>query len=430
MSLAKSDTYLRSVEATVLSCVDAADDLPRAACGEALDRLKSMEKRFNITLDKTVFYPIGGGQPSDTGMIGGARCEFVEEIEDGSCVHWCDGPLDVGKSVLVTIDWDRRWHNAQHHTAQHILSALAFDQFGADTLSWELNSESCEVEFPASTRPSEESMRKLEDSVNQTIRSLTGITIRYVCGDNSDGELDSFAANPLARGCVPTRGQYKVVRFVDIEGIDINGCGGTHLKNTGEIQAWRIIGAATRKDCFAVTFVCGDRLLNRMGKMLSIEGELNKLLCTSLAEFPAMVTKRAADAKETANKLKHMSWELAELKAKTLPTDYGLVPYHWDGGDLNLLNKLASNYTGEAVLLLTATHQGMNDGVMVLSAFSTKARAMVDLLAKDDCMREVLEVCEMRGGGGKGRWQGKGLHLEKYEKAGVLLGDAFSRLSA
>merc|ERR1712232_711522 len=103
-----------------------------------------------------------------TQLAVGSR-EFVEAV-DGSVVHWCSAALDVGSEVEVKLDWERRWYHMQHHTGQHVLSAVAYDMWKAPTNSWDLTTDICHVDLGMTQPPKPESLSEFEAIVNTNLR--------------------------------------------------------------------------------------------------------------------------------------------------------------------------------------------------------------------------------------------------------------------
>lgn len=106
--------YIRTFEAKVLSCTEG-------------------KKGYEVVLDQTAFYPEGGGQPYDTGILGGAHVTAVHDVK-GEIVHYTDAPLTVGETVTGQIDWDRRFRNMQGHSGEHLVSGLIHAKYGYDNV--------------------------------------------------------------------------------------------------------------------------------------------------------------------------------------------------------------------------------------------------------------------------------------------------------
>src|SRR5881396_1580372 len=138
-----------------------------------------------ITLDRTAFYPTGGGQPSDTGTLGEARVIDCIDVEDEGVLHVIQGPVpDVDDTVHGKVDWLRRLDHMQQHTGQHILSAAFVKLFAAPTRSFRMLEHECEIDV-ALDDTTDEKIEQAVDLANQTIWQNRPITIRNVTADEA-----------------------------------------------------------------------------------------------------------------------------------------------------------------------------------------------------------------------------------------------------
>ena len=119
--------YIRTFEAKVLSCTEG-------------------KKGYEVILDQTAFYPEGGGQPYDTGILGGAHVTAVHDVK-GEIVHYTDAPLTAGETVTGQIDWDRRFHNMQGHSGEHLVSGLIHAKYGYDNVGFHMGSEEITIDL-------------------------------------------------------------------------------------------------------------------------------------------------------------------------------------------------------------------------------------------------------------------------------------------
>jgi alanyl-tRNA synthetase len=205
-----------------------------------------------IILDKTIFYPDGGGQPADRGTINGVPVLDVRE-EDAQIFHMVSGEdagrLEPGKAELI-LDVRRRRDHTQLHTGQHLLSGTLLRMTGAPTVSMHMGEEFCtiDVNVPAIK---DEILVAVEDAVSDAIEENRPVKV-HLCPPE---DLSSFKLRK-----VPPIGE-EVIRVVEIEGHDIIACCGTHLKSTAEIGLLRILGTEKYKGMTRITFLAGRRLL-------------------------------------------------------------------------------------------------------------------------------------------------------------------------
>jgi misacylated tRNA(Ala) deacylase len=212
-----SDAYVRSFRARVVS-------LPPGG----------------VVLDRTYFYPTGGGQPSDQGTLAlpdGGAIDVVDVTRSGtSVVHRVRGPsavvrrLAVGTEIEGTIDWDRRFRHMRLHTAQHFLSARVFARSGLRTRRATLSSDRAVLDLDGPLAA--DSVAPLEDDLRSAVESPRSVSVRLI-------PRSEWEANPAKgrSGLVPLPAQVDPVRVIEIDGVDLCPCGGTHLRSTGEMGA-------------------------------------------------------------------------------------------------------------------------------------------------------------------------------------------------
>lgn len=184
----------------------------------------------HVVLDQTVFYPAGGGQPGDTGMLGQAKIIDTIKGDSEAIVHVCDGPLPVvGETVTVTLDWDRRYALMRMHTALHLLSvAIPLPVTGGS-----IGVEKSRLDFDMPEAP--EDKQAIEDALNAMIEADHAVSTEWI----TDEELDANPGLVKTMTVKPPRGQGRV-RLVRIGDVDLQPCGGTHVATTAEIGKVRI----------------------------------------------------------------------------------------------------------------------------------------------------------------------------------------------
>jgi len=202
--LFRDDPYLRSCEATVVA---------------TRDNL--------VELDRTVFYPVGGGQPGDTGRIGALR--VIDTLKgDGESVLHVVGP-DVappppGASVLAEIDWERRHRHMRFHTALHLLGAVV----KAPVTGGRIGTDKAHLDFDI------EMEKLVKEEIQSRINELTSSSLETQARWINDAELDARPELVKTMSVAPPRGEGRV-RLLEIPGVDLQACGGTHVKNIAEI---------------------------------------------------------------------------------------------------------------------------------------------------------------------------------------------------
>ena len=208
-----------------------------------------------IVLDATYFYPEGGGQPCDLGMIDGVKIKDVI-IEDDIIYHITDASihhLTVDQSIDCTIDFERRFAFMQQHTGQHILSSCAEKLFDANTIGFHMGDDYVTVDLDK--KLSNEDVDAMENMANAIIFANKAVMAHYPTSE----ELSKM----------PLRKQPKVtenIRVIEVDGIDFSPCGGTHTKTTAEVGLLKIKRIETYKAGIRVEFGCGIYALNSFKK--------------------------------------------------------------------------------------------------------------------------------------------------------------------
>lgn len=188
-----------------------------------------------ITLDRTVFYPTGGGQPGDTGLIswptGSAAIVDTRYGDGGTIVHIVgeDTPLPAaGDKVHVEIDWERRYRHMRMHTAMHLLGSILKYGVTGGNISSEKSRLDFDMEDPVD-----------KESVGAAMRALVAADHAVSCRWITDAELDASPELVRTMSVQPPRGKGRI-RLLEIEGVDLQPCGGTHLRSTAEVGQVRI----------------------------------------------------------------------------------------------------------------------------------------------------------------------------------------------
>lgn len=242
------DPFMRSFAATVLSCEE-----EKGGCA--------------VVLDETAFYPEGGGQPYDTGTLGGAKVLAVHE-KGGVITHLCDRPLPVGARVEGEIDWARRFDHMQQHSGEHICSGLLCERFHCDNVGFHMGADSVTIDYNADI--SWEALLEIEEEAN-----------RYICEDH---EIDIH----FYRGAELEKVEYRSkkalegdVRIVSFPGADCCACCGTHVLRAGQVGLVKFLSVQKFREGVRIELLCGDRARRylsacweqslHIGQMLSVK---------------------------------------------------------------------------------------------------------------------------------------------------------------
>src|SRR5947209_8504338 len=208
-------------------------------------------ERAVVTLDRTAFYPTGGGQPTDTGALGGARVVECVDAEGDGVLHVVEGRApEVGASVRGRVDWPRRLDHMQQHTGQHILSQAFVELFGAQTRSFRMTGDASEIDVDLAA-PSEEKIERAVSRANEVVWDDRRVRVHNVTPEEA-------ARMPLRKDTA----REGSLRVIEIEGFDFSPCGGTHARRTGEVGLVAARQWERAKGLVRVTFVAGARALS------------------------------------------------------------------------------------------------------------------------------------------------------------------------
>lgn len=251
-------------------------------------------KLYYLKLDRTIFFPhLSSGQPRDKGTINGMEVKDVYE-ENSEIIHVLDEDIHSDK-VSLSIDWNTRIDNMQQHTGQHLLSAGFYKLYNADTIGFHIKPDYVylDVDLPDMNW---EQAEKIETYVNKIITSNFGIEAYY----KKPRERESLKISKSSS-------IHSNIRIVEIYDIDASPCGGTHLRNTGEIGIIKIRNWEKHKGHIRVEFVCGNRALKDYSQKNKIINEITSLLSSKdidLVDQIKLLYNQKKELEKELNKLK------------------------------------------------------------------------------------------------------------------------------
>ncbi len=358
-------------------------------------------------LDDTILYPEGGGQPADHGrlMQGSDAVQVVDVQRAGDAVrHVLDAPAAVGPATLH-LDWQRRFDHMQQHTAQHLLSAVAADRFGWSTTSFHLQDVVCDVELDSPVLSARQ-LAALEGAVAAEVRAGHPITTRRV----EPEELAELAVR--SRGL--PEGHSGTVRLVEIAGLDLNTCGGTHLASTAEIECVKLLAAEAKRGGCLLRWVAGGRVRRRLGSWEERGAELRRVLDAGDDQLAEVAAGKLAQLKLADRRRRALEGRLAEAVAEALAARAEpVVEVHFDDADMGLAQQIARRFTRSShpgLALVTASDEG--GSYFVVAGGGGCERDV------QSAGRRVAEALGARGGGSGALFQGKAESLAG--RAGAL----------
>jgi alanyl-tRNA synthetase len=339
-----------------------------------------------VILDRTAFYPTSGGQPFDRGTLCDVEVTGVEVREsDGAVVHVLGDELATDQ-VVGEVDWDRRFDHMQQHTGQHILSAACEQLLDADTVSFHLGTEICTIDLAVARLPLEK-IEAAEALVNRVIWEDRPITARFV-------RAEELAALPLRR---PPQVDGPV-RLIEIDGVDLNPCGGTHVVRTGEIGLLKVLRLEYRADETRVEFLCGGRALRDYHRKNQTVLDLSSALTVGHWELEEAVARLQEGLKSTrrdfrALRNRLMEMETAELQRSAVPMgSFSVVRAVWEGWEPGDLRAVALRVTEQPGIVALVASLGERVHLCVACSEGVEANAA-------ELLRAALESLGGRGGG-------------------------------
>jgi alanyl-tRNA synthetase len=361
------------------------DDAFAKEFGASVEACDEKEGAWRVILNETAFYPTSGGQPNDLGTIGEAR--VLDVVDEGDeIIHVVDRA--VHGIVTGKIDWIRRFDHMQQHTGQHLLSAALLKEFGLETISFHLGEEICAIDVRGA-EPSAPTLLATEKAVNEAIFEDRAVKVLYATLE----ELRGLGV----RKEVDREG---TLRAIEIQGVELQPCGGTHVARTGQIGIIQLRRCSKIRQDWRLEFLCGRRVVKAARADYETRKTAAEKLKCSTEEVVAMLDKALMEretnhksAKERGEKL--AAFEAEKMVEETPPRTDGVrvVAHVFEGVEANYVLLLAPAIAAhEKTIALIARSEcghvffGQGPGV---------GRDMNGLLKK------VLEQVSGKGGGTK-----------------------------
>ena len=362
--------------------------------------------QYAIVLDRTAFYPEGGGQPCDTGTLNEIAVLSVQ-TRNGEVIHTVAGDPGEG-TVTGRINWQRRFDYMQQHTGEHILSGIFLAKFQAENVGFHLTATTCQIDVTLPSFSAEQAYA-VEDAANAVIFANRPIDARFV----ENAELSAYS---LRKEPGP---EFERIRLVSIADCDCCPCGGTHASHTGEVGLLKIRGWEKRKNNIRVEFVCGARALEDYRLKHDIARALAARFSTpvdaALSAFEKNLEKQELLQRELSATRKAYHEELAaRLLSETTPLgSRRIISRVFSGYGAADLQDFASRITAVpgSICLLAST-----DGLGERTSFLFGA-APDSPVAMNDLMKRSFVPFGGKGGGNATQAQGG---APTADAAGVL----------
>lgn len=333
LKLYEQDSHVTCCNAQVLSC-----------------QLDDPQNRYAVVLDRTVFFPEGGGQFADLGTITLLSSEVNRtpscsvnvldvQIQDEIIVHYTEKPLPENAFVYCEIDWDRRFDFMQQHSAEHILSGLVHRTYGYNNVGFHLGLTETTLDFDGPLTP--EQIFDLETRANKAVWENIPFEITFPDPD-ALAVLDYRSKKELTG----------VVRIVTLPGYDVCACCAPHVNHSGEIGMIKIISFMAHRGGMRLTILCGNRALaDYRNKQASVE-QISSLLSVKQPEVSAGVSKTLQDKQELIYRINALQKMVLDAELRSLPdpstvSDVFLFQKDLDTKAIrNAVNDLCAKYDG------------------------------------------------------------------------------------
>lgn len=322
-----SDSHLSEFEAEVLSCTE------------------SEKGGFEVVLDRTAFFPEGGGQRADTGYIGSVRVSDVRE-EKGELIHFTDAPVTPGERLGCRIDYEQRLRRMQNHSGEHIVSGITHALHGFDNVGFHMGSDFITIDF--SGELSWDELMEIEYLANEKVRENVEIRTWFPSAEELEG-LEYRSKLELTEN----------VRIVEIIGCDFCACCAPHVSRTGEVGIIKIIDFMRHRGGVRVSLLCGMDALDYLRLQQKNVTAISNLLSAKREDVATAVEKQLTLTARQKERIAALSLENAKLRAQAEPETEGNICVFDD-----ILDEIALR---ELVNLLTLKCGGM------AAAFSVSA---------------------------------------------------------
>ena len=351
------DSHLQEFTAEVISCEKEGD-------------------RWSVVLDRSAFFPEGGGQAADTGKLGEADVLDVQE-RMGEIRHYTNAPLLPGETVVGRLDWEQRFRRMQNHSGEHLLSGLVFARYGYRNVGFHLGDGDVTVDFSGELDRAQ--LEELETEVNRVICHNVAVTCWYP-PEEELASLDYRSKLELTEN----------VRLVKIAGYDLCACCAPHVSLTGEIGSLRILDHMRHRGGTRLHMLCGlDALEDARARYLATLS-ISGLLSVPQLDTPGAVRRVLGELEETKLALAESRRQLLRIKAAALPETEGNLCIFEKELDMLSLRELVNAGMGKAGGICAAFTGNDGDWKYIIGSRTRDLRGLA---------KEINAAIGGRGGG-------------------------------
>lgn len=361
-----------------------------------IEEVKEMDNKYHVLLDKTAFFPGGGGQYCDLGTIDNICVEGVYE-ENNKIYHVLDKKTNRIHKVKCEIDWDRREYGMQHHFGQHVISACFNNEYKAKTVGFHLGKDFATVDIEGFFK--EDDIIKIERMCNEIIRE--NIPVEFLNINKKEAKKLKIK-DDLSK----LSNDIRVVKFGDL---DINLCCGVHVKNTLDLRVIKIKKFEKYKKATRIEFLCGTKAIDEMLKRDNYLNKICKMLSSNeegAYQGIENLNNKLNEVNKENRKLEEIisNYEIKEMIEKAEKNgSMNIIIKTYENKNMNYINKIANK------IIETENNIGLfalinNDRLNLLFACS-KNLEKIDM---NTLLKDSIKLVDGKGGGSKTLAQGGG----------------------
>ncbi|MDO4815265.1 MAG: DHHA1 domain-containing protein [Bacillota bacterium] len=290
-----TDSHMKSFTARVLSCREA-------------------EGKIEVVLDRTAFFPEGGGQSADTGKIGEAQVLDARE-RNGEVVHYVNSPLNEGEEYECEIDWMQRFRRMQNHSGEHIVSGLVHSKYGFDNVGFHMGKDMVTIDFDGDI--SREQLREIEREANLAVAENLKIKTSFP-DEEKLKRLEYRSKLELTEN----------VRIVEIEGIDMCACCAPHVSSTAEVGIIKLLASERRRrggEGVRISLLCGLDAWEYLCKIQDNNSAVSAMLSVPREETDKGVERLLKDNEKLRARAAELGREAAKLRTAAIEETEGNI---------------------------------------------------------------------------------------------------------
>ena len=345
------------------------------------------EGKFHLVLDDTAFYPEGGGQPGDRGLLDGVKV-LDTRYEGEEIVHLTEMALKPGEKVHGQIDFARRFELMQQHSGEHMISGIAHQLYGCDNVGFHINDEEMTLDFNRAL--SAEQIKKIEDLANQAVFQNLPLEISFP--DEAElAEIDYRSKKELEGA----------VRLITVPGVDCCACCGTHLRSSGEVGLIKIVRSENYKGGVRLTALCGERALRDYQRLSEQAQKIAGLYSVKPREFFPEMAQIPLEIERLNGLVDARDRLLTDILTSSdeVQSLFWLDPSFQKKKFKNLAKYAARRLEGTAILLLPREDENVvkSEGSQNINKIETAAP--VENNAKAKTAADVETMAKMKTGG-------------------------------